>query len=357
MLAFSILTLGCTEEKKADGEKQEQDDRMLQDARGEESEIVMVISPDQWNTEVGEYLRELFTSPIEGVPQPEPRYTLRRVKPSEFNNVLKSIRNLVFVATLDNNKPEGNRMKQFFTDRSLEKIEQSPDLFSFTQQNVYAKGQDVLYLFGRSDEELINNIKKNEEYVQNYFEKIEQQRLEKEFEKIPQKGIMDYTANKLGLDILIPVGFDIASKSDNHIWIRKLDPEEEFNFWIVRQDYTDESVFEPSKIKSFRNELGEKYITDADIDSLHMTTQDEMPLISEAINLNGEYALMTKGLWKYSDNSRGGAFRSILMANEDTGELYYIEGYVDNPGQDKREAVRLIETILKTASFPEQIED
>jgi hypothetical protein len=75
------------------------------------------------------------------------------------------------------------------------------------------------------------------------------------------------------------------------------------------------------------------------------------------VNLNGNYALETRGLWKYSNNSRGGAFVSYLFADEQEGALYYLEGYLDNPGKDKREPIRLIETILGTADVPDALKD
>jgi hypothetical protein len=103
--------------------------------------------------------------------------------------------------------------------------------------------------------------------------------------------------------------------------------------------------------------LGRKYITDIDNDSLYLTTQDELPLLIDTVNLNGNYALEARGLWKYSNNSRGGAFVSYLFANEQDGLLYYLEGYLDNPGKDKREPIRLIETILGTADVPDALKD
>nr|WP_262895929.1 DUF4837 family protein [Marivirga aurantiaca] len=329
----------------------------MQNARGEDGEIILVMAPDQWNGALGQQVKDLFRANVEAIPQDEPLYDIKRTDPSKFNSVLKASKNLMFVATLDNNSAEGKRLKKYFTDNSIEQIKNNPDIFSFNQEDVYAKGQEVLYLFGRTEEELMKNIEENKEKIQQFFNKVEEERMVEKIKKSTSKGVMNYLSSNLGLDMVIPYGFDLAVKDENHAWIRKLDQREELNIWVVKMPFNDESVFDPANLKSLRNELGRKYITDKDNDSLYITTQDQMNLVIDTVNLNGNFALQTKGLWKYSDNSRGGAFVSYLFANEQSGDLYYVEGYLDNPGKDKREPMRKLEAILSTADIPDTIND
>ncbi len=326
-------------------------------ARGETGEIILVMTPNQWESPLGTLVRNIFTESVEGLPQDEPLYNIHRTDPSNFNSVLKATKNLIFVAALDDKSSEGKQLTKYFTDASIERIKENPDLFSFTQSDVYAEGQEVLYLFGRTQEELIKNIKENKERVQDLFNGIEENRLVSGIKKSTSKGVMNYLSDSMGLDLVIPFGYDLADKGANFTWIRKLDQVEEVNIWIAKLPFTDEAVFDPANIKQIRNQLGQRYITDLDNDSLHLTTQDELELVTDTVNLNGNYALRTKGLWKYSDNSRGGAFISYLFADEKDGELYYLEGYLDNPGKDKREPMRKIKAILSTADIPDTIED
>jgi hypothetical protein len=346
-----ILLFSCEGGEKSDNSA------TMTTARGESGEIILVMTPDQWESPLGSLVRDVFTESVEAIPQDEPLYNLRRTDPSNFNSVLKAAKNLIFVASLDDKSSEGKQLTKYFTEGSIERIKENPELFSFTQSDVYAKGQEVLYLFGRTPEELINNIQANRERVQELFNGIEEDRLVSNLKKSTSKGIMSYLSDSMGIDIVIPFGYDIAVKGKNFTWIRKLDQKEEINFWVAKMPFTDEAVFDPSNIKNIRNQLSEMYITDLDNDSLHLTTQDELELVIDTVNLNGNYALRTKGLWKYSDNSRGGAFIGYLFADEKDGELYYLEGYLDNPGEDKREPMRLIKAILGTADIPKTIND
>lgn len=356
VLIVSFFMISCDDEGKG-GQEDQNSSSTLQKARGETGEVILVIPPSLWDGKLGDLLREIFTSKVKVLPQDEKLYDLKPVDPSKFNNVFKASQNLMFVATLDNQKPEGKYMKKYFTENSLNQIEKNPDLFSFNQQDVYARGQEVLYLFGRNEEELIKNIKENKSGIKEFFNDKEANRLVSSFKKTAQKGIMNYIEDSLNMELIVPFGFDIAAKSEEFIWLRELDSKEEYNVWIVKMPYNDESVFDPNKIKSLRNSLGKKYITDKDLPDLHLTSQDEIDFVIDTVNLNNQYALRTKGLWKYSDNSRGGAFVSYLFANEETGDLYYLEGYLDAPGESKREPMRRLKAILSTAKIPENIKD
>lgn len=352
----SLFVISCDDEGKG-GDENQNSNSTLQKARGETGEVIMVIPPSLWEGELGDLLREVFSSNVKVLPQDEKLYDLKPVDPSKFNSVFKASQNLIFVATLDNKKPEGKYMKKYFTENSLNQIQNNPKLFSFNQQDVYARGQEVLYLFGRNEEELINNIKENKSGIKEFFNDKEAERLVSSFKETAQKGIMNYIEDSLNLELIVPFGFDIAQKTDDFIWLRELDTKEEYNIWMVKMPYNDESVFQPENIKSFRDSLGKKYITDKDLPDLHLTSQDEVAFVIDTVNLNNQYALRTKGLWKYSDNSRGGAFVSYLFANEDSGDLYYIEGYLDAPGESKREPMRRLKAILGTAKVPETIND
>jgi hypothetical protein len=356
LLLISSLTISCDDEGKG-GQENDGDSSTMQKARGEAGEVILVIPPSLWDGQLGDLLREIFTSNVKVLPQDENLYDLKPVDPSKFNKVFKASQNLMFVATLDNQKPEGKYMRKYFTENSLNQIEQNPDLFSFNQEDVYAKGQEVLYLFGRNEQELINNIKANKSGIKEFFNDKEAERLVSNFKKTAQKGIMNFIEDSLNLELIVPVGFDIAQKSGDFVWLRELDSKEEYNIWMVKLPYNDESVFDPANIKSFRNSLGEKYITDKDIPDLYLTSQDEVDFVIDTINFNNNYALRIKGLWKYSDNSRGGSFVGYLFANENTGDLYYLEGYLDAPGESKREPMRKLRAILGTAKLPQSLED
>ncbi|MEQ9007480.1 MAG: DUF4837 family protein, partial [Ekhidna sp.] len=71
---------------------------------------------------------------------------------------------------------------------------------------------------------------------------------------------------------------------------------------------------------------------------------------------NGHFAVEARGLWKISDNSRGGPFVSYSIVDEEEGLIYYVEGYVDSPGTRKKNLVRELEAILSTFKTKSDLE-
>lgn len=341
VLAFFFL-ISCNSENE--GKKSEN----LPQARGEVAEIVLVIDSVQWHGDLGKKIREIFTAEIEGLPQPENMFTLRRVSPNKLNNFLRMATNMIFVATLDNNSKEGQQMKKYFTDSSLRTIQENEGLYSYGLSDVYAKGQEILYLFGKTEQLLIDNLEKNQERVQDYFQEIESKRLSARLRKNAEKGLMTNLKQTTGLDMIIPFGYELAHQKDDFMWYRQLDQEREKNVWITWKNYDSEEEFEQKNILPLRDSLARKHIYDVEKPDLFLSSQNQEPFLYRYSDLNSNYGVEIRGLWKYSDNSRGGAFIGYLFLDEEQNRLYYAEGYLDAPGKNKREGMRELHTIIQS---------
>ena len=67
------------------------------------------------------------------------------------------------------------------------------------------------------------------------------------------------------------------------------------------------------------------------------------------ITHKGAIAAEVKGLWRRENDFMGGPFYSLTMYDEATASLVTVEGYTYAPYFDKREYMREIEGIVKTA--------
>ena len=79
-----------------------------------------------------------------------------------------------------------------------------------------------------------------------------------------------------------------------------------------------------------------------------MSIQDIFPIESSRFNYNSNLAVESIGLWKLSDISAGGPFKSIIIYDKNKNRIYYLEGYVYAPGLKKRELMQEISSILMT---------
>lgn len=315
-------------------------------ARGEIAEIILVMDSAQWKGPLGTELRRTFSAPMPGLPQDEPLFDLKHVSPRYLNSVLKSAKNMIFVTTLDNNSRAGREMKSYYTAESLNRIQSDSSLFYFTRKNNYARGQEILYLFGQDSNALIEKLRENREVLRRHFENVEKDRLISQLFQVEEKAISRTLKKDHNFSIRLPYGFEIVKNLDQFVWVRQLDTEIDKTIFIYHVPYTNQEVF--NDIQELRSEITEKYLRDIEKDHIYITFQKELPFVSEQLNFKGNFAVETRGLWKTSDSTNGGPFISYTFVDKNLNRLYYIEGYVYAPSKDKRDLVRELKVILQT---------
>ena len=325
----------------------------LPQARGALGEIILVMDSAAWQNELGDELRQTFTEAMPGLPQPEPYFDLHYVDPFKLNDVLRSAKNMIFVTTLDNQNPGGRRMQRFFTKNSIDRIQQEPGLYMFEREDEYARGQEVLHLFGKTQSDLISNIRENRKKIREQFEDVMLSRIVQNIYKgNEQRPVSQYLLKEYGFSVRIPFGYDQVPLSDtvkNFVWLRQLGNIDK-SIVITYKDYTSEDAFAPENILAFRQRQLGRYV--ADNDTIHMTLQESVPVEFDTVTFNGKFAVEARGLWRMSNVYVGGGFVSYTFVDEAQDRLYYIEGYVTSPGEKKRPSIRELEAILHTFRTP-----
>lgn len=343
-LLLLVLSFGCDEAIKQANQE------FMPPAQGAIGEIILVMDSAQWKGEIGKELKRAFHAIMPGLPQDESMFKLHYVNPIRLNSVLKQAKNMVFVTVLSDKSQESKILRSYFNAESINRINTEPDLFQFTKQDDFAKGQEILHLFGKDHATLLNNLQKNRETIRAYFENIERKRLIAALYQSENNDLKKELEKKHNFTIRVPFGYELAKNEDNFIWIRQMEYPEEKSFFVYYEPYRSQEIFNKDNIAGLRNKITKKLMRDVEKDDTYMMLQDEkyMPYYTKEINLNGSYAFEMRGLWKLSDISAGGPFVSYTTVDEKLGRLYYIEGYVYHPSGDKRDWIREMDTILKT---------
>lgn len=335
----------------------------LPTARGASGEVILVMDSALWQGELGDELRETFLKAMPGLPQAEPYFSVKYVDPFKLNKVLRNAKNMLFVATLDNESVAGKKMKSYFTQSSVERIEEDPNLFQFSKKNQFARGQEVLFLFGQSDEALIENLQNNRKEIRHHFHEIEIERLQDKLYQTNEKRDLSRTLlQEQSFYLRVPYGYEkvpLEEGVEDFVWVRNLGDEADRSVFVAYKDYTSEEAFTPENILNFREEIfSEQNLSDDTAVFMTHQSWSSSPLVEfDTVNFNGKYAIEARGQWKLSNDSRGGPFLSYTFVDEESGRLYYIEGFVYRPNEDKRDFIREIEAILKTFRTPDEMEE
>ncbi|MGL1887200.1 MAG: DUF4837 family protein [Reichenbachiella sp.] len=345
LVCFSFFIGSCGSDGNKKDVKSEDAKAYLPKSAGAPNAIMVVMDTSKWNHKIGDALREVFSEYVEGLPREEPYFKIRNVNPYKFNSIIKRSSNVVMLYTLDDRSRQGWQMRKFFTDESLKKIAGDSSLFMLPQKNVYAKGQEVLHLFGQTEDQLIAKLRANKDRIRNHFIKIENDRISKSVLRVREKTIEKKLATDYDFTIKVPYGYDISKALKDFVWIRQLDPQIEKNIFIHFKPFDSEEVFDD--VLAYRESITDVYMRDIEKPDIYMTLQDTMAVIRE-VNYNGLYAKQTRGLWKLSDISGGGPFVSYVFVDEKQKRVYYLEGYVYAPSKDKRALMQEMEVILST---------
>jgi hypothetical protein len=319
-------------------------------ARGSIGEIILAIDSTKWAGPVGEELRAIFEADLPGMIRSESMFKVHRVDPRAMTRMLKMYTNLIYVTTFDDKKGGSQVINAQFSKESKEKASQDPTLYSMRMEDEYAIGQEVLYLFGNNEEELIANLRKNKEKLQNLFEVRERGRLEKPlFARKNSKAEFE-ARTKLGIEIQAPASYQIAKSADDFLWLRSPTPSErrpDISLFFYETDYTSEEQTFPSNILSLRDSVAKKHIfADPEKPWTFMTSEKQIPPAFRNMVINDNFTVEIRGTWKTNDMSMGGTYLGYLMVDQAKGKLYYMEGFVFYPNEIHRDALREIQTIL-----------
>jgi len=318
----------------------------LPNANGTESEMLIVMDSSKFKKKLGRSLINVFGENIYGLPQPEPYFDLKYIRPNNFNSILKFAKNIIIVFTLEGGSSSSKLLRNEFNQNSIEKIQMDTSLFMMIKKDQYAKGQEILYLFSKDDATLLEHIKKNKDKLRNYFENKAIKNINKKNISNANKNISKDLIKRYGFNINIPSGFSIAKLDSQFVWLREIDPELEKNIFVYFENYVSDDIFYKKNIEDFRKKISLKYLRDIENPSIYMTYQKELPFMKKEVNFKNNFSIETRGLWKLSDISGGGPFLSYTFVDKDSNRLYYMEGYIYAPGSKKRDLMREIYSIL-----------
>lgn len=326
--ALLVLFVSC-------GDKKSSEDKMLLDSSGNINNVSVVIDNELWNGSIGDAIRNVLTTPIYGLPQDEPMFTINQIPPSVFSGFVTKNRTIL--------KIEGGKNEGF-------------EVLS----NVYAKPQKVIVVSGNTKEQLISAITDHASKIVNTFKSEEIAERQRQMSKSPHK----FTAiqEKLGLTIQFPSAYRIAKETDDFFWIRKDITTGTTNLMIFTVPFSvikrNDSLI--GQIVKLRDSIGKAHIrgrqdgdvkTDGEKVESYMTTENSYaPFLLETI-VDNKPAIETRGLWDLKADFMGGPFINYAIEDTVNKRWVFVEGFAFAPSVEKRNYMLELEAIIKSVKI------
>ena len=280
-----------------------------------------------------------------GLPQMEPTFSVSHVTNAQFDDFLKSTRNILLLDVNPNKY-------------TLVKVHKA--------RNVWSKPQAMIRIQSPSDEAALDYWNENGDAIREWFVREELARQIRFYRANTNKDARAWL-NQQGYDLLIPEDFMLIKNDQmgndqlvNVLWCCNNKGPMRKDIVVYSYPYTSQNQFSCDSIVAMRNKvLGQ--LVSAQVEGSYMGTEyKHFPPVSRAVaalndTVGGFYAMETRGLWKiYDGEAMGGPFVSLTRLDQVNGRVVTAEVFLFAAGQKKRNAVRQLEAILYTLQMPNE---
>ncbi|GAA3656563.1 DUF4837 family protein [Flavivirga jejuensis] len=315
-LASLLFIISC-------GDKKTSNEKFYLDSSGTINNVSVVVDNQLWAGSVGEAIRTVLAKPIYGLPQEEPTFTINQIPPAVFSGFVTKNRTVLKIEMNNNKAGIG------------------------VSKDVYAKPQKVIVVSGKTKQDIIDLIAKNETKIIETFKNEEIAERQRQMAKSPHK--FKSIQEKLGVNIKFQSVYRIAKETDNFFWIRKDITTGTTNLMIYELPFDaikrNDSVV--NQIIKIRDSIGKVYI-EGPVENSYMTTQNAYTPFHSEIVLNNKPTLETKGVWNVKNAFMGGPFINYAIEDKMNKRWVIVEGFAFAPSVGKRNYMLELEAIIKS---------
>jgi len=298
---------------------------------GGTSEVLVVLqNEEQWNTQIGQVIRQYFSKDQYGLPQSEPLFKLLHIKVSNFSDLFQKHRNILVV--------------QIDPKVLHPKIE--------TKKDLWASPQRVFKITAPSADEFVRVFKlKHQLFIEKYLQS-ERERIRSVFRPSLNTKAMAKVQKAFGFRLEIPSGFYVAKAEPGFMWLRREAMKYNQGIVIFSEPYKDTLQFSRKSILARCQQYERQYIP-GPTNGSYMTK--EMTFVPPKYRLVDDfpagYTVELRGLWKVQNDFMGGPFVSYTFSHPTNHHIITLEGYVYQPNKKKRNLMLQVESILYSIKF------
>ena len=328
----------------------------MPNAYGNVNSVVVVADEAMIESAPGDTLMYFLEAAYPILPQPEPLFNVRVYSPVQVNSrrERKQLRSYIIVADMSAKESAAAAMvKRDLGEENVRRAIETKGYGTKIVKNRWADGQILVYVFGKDETSLLENIQKSfPGILQRINEHDSKQVKATAYFQGENKGLQEEIFDSLGVKIELPKKYQKAAfdRDRNTYWLRFDYKEYIYNVLIHKEAYKDEKQFTRENLIAMRDTIGQLVATETP-DSRMVVNYTDLPLYVKGATVNGNFALEAKGIWEIENDFMGGPFVSYLIHNPNSDELVLVDGFLFGPGKKKRDAIQTLENIIKTTSF------
>ncbi len=315
VLIFSVFLQSCQFKNYKEKEK----------TTGKINTISVIIDDPLWNGEIGDTIRNKFASPVVGLPQEEPLFTINQFPVKLLEGYMINSRNIIVIK-----KESKNRFEII--------------------ENEYAFPQNVIHISGKTTPIILDLIEKNASTI---ISKMRQTEIEENQRAIDTAIISTKKINKkFRIDLKIPKGYNYVLERRKFIWLKKEITSGNTSVLIyqIPLGAINRNLPITRSIIRTRDSIGNLYIH-GKARNTQMVTEDSYAPYLFHINIKGKEAYETKGTWELKNDFMSGPFINYNIIDRANKRILVLEGFCYDPSKEKRDLMFELEAIIKSIEF------
>lgn len=294
-------------------------------ATGKINTISVIIDNQLWNGEVGDSIRNKFASPVIGLTQEEPLFTINQYPAKLMEGFMTDSRTIIVVK-----KEEKNEF--------------------LIKKNQYASPQNVFHISGKSSSDILKIIEKNAAKI---IQTIKETEIT-ESQRISSHSLLDPKTiiKKFHISLKVPSGYLYALQNTNFIWLKKeiISGNTSILIYQVPVSSIKKNSNVISNIIKIRDSIGSLYISGTEPDTQMITEEGYAPYFFK-IKLDGKQTYETKGTWELKNDVMSGPFVNYAVLDEENDRILVLEGFCYSPSKEERDLMYELESIIKSITF------
>ena len=311
-LFISFIFFSC--EKK--------NDNLPRKTTGKINTISVIIDDQLWNGEVGDSIRNKFASPVIGLPQEEPLFSINQYPIKLLEGFMTDNRAIIVVKKGDENKFE-------------------------IKKNKYASPQNVFHISGKTGTDIVEILEKNAPKMILLIKETEIA----ESQRINSQSLLNpkLIANKFHISLQIPSNYAYILHKSKFMWLKKEIIGGNTSLLIYEVPIT--SIKKNSNlivsIIKMRDSIANLYISGTEPKSNMITEEAYAPYLFK-ITLDGKKTYETKGTWELKNDFMAGPFINYAIFDKENNRFLVLEGFCYAPSKEKRDLMHELESIIKS---------
>ena len=315
---------------------------------GNIDEILLVADTITWQSETGESIRKTVREAHPGVINPEPFFKISFFPEEHFGGIFTK-HHFIFIPTTLERISLNPLFNRLIPSRVIEKVNTSSNHLFYKQKDVFARGQTILFLITKENYYLNQDFITHKKQIQEVLcTELISQHISALHQK-PTNKLLDWLLHKEeNISLHLPEGFEIALQEKGILWFRNVTEEADLNVFFTSKTYNGESDFNIDTILAWRDTITHQYIFADKQDTSFMERETIVPPLVKTEVDSTNYSTYLWGLWKMKNRAMGGSYVSRTVKSTHNDQIYYIEGFVYAPGQEKLNYIRSLEAIIRT---------